>query len=274
LRAGGQVLVLDNGHKRELVIRVERTASTGDALTAARAASMALFRELFPREVLAPGQLASVSTVTLLVTALDPSQADALYQDLGDARAFAVIHEHFQRLDDAIRQGGGAIVKTQGEGVIASFNDVTVAVRTALELPVHLARSQATRSLHLRAGVHRGPTLAATLNDHLDYFGTTARQAVGTLNLARRGDLVLTQAVAADPAVADLLNERRIESEVVQADLGGQPHVIRIRLQAVEDESTPHEQASAATGTRQVEWGPGRVNSSDATVNQPVRDPG
>src|SRR5262249_14818699 len=70
LRPGRQVLVLYNGHDRELVVRVERTAPRRGALTAARAAAMALFRELFPGEVLAPGQLATVSTVTLLVTAL------------------------------------------------------------------------------------------------------------------------------------------------------------------------------------------------------------
>ena len=181
LRAGGQVLVLANGHDRELVVRVERTASRDDALTAARAASLALFRELFPGEILAPGQLATVSTVTFLVTALDPTQADALYQRLGDARAFGVIHEHFRRLGDAIRQGGGAVVKTQGEGLVASFSDVTAAVRTALELPGRLAADEATRPLRLRIGVHRGPALAATINDQLDYFGTTARQAAATL---------------------------------------------------------------------------------------------
>ena len=42
----------------------------------------------------------------------------------------------------------------------------------------------------------------------------------------------LTQAVAADPEVAALLNERRIETEVVPAELGGQTHVIRVRLHA------------------------------------------
>ncbi|HZW30138.1 MAG TPA: protein kinase, partial [Isosphaeraceae bacterium] len=230
LRAGGQVLVLNNGHDRELVIRVERTASRSDALTAARAASLALFRELFPGEILAPGQLATVSTVTLLVTALDPAQADALYQELGDARAFTVIHEHFQRLGEAIRQGGGAVVKTQGEGLLASFSDVSAAVRTALHLPGQLARGEATRSLRLRAGIHRGPALAATLNDQLDYFGTTARLAAATLQYACGGQLVMTQAVAADPEVAALLNERRIATEVVPAELGGETHVIRVRL--------------------------------------------
>ena len=201
-------------------------------MTAARAASLALFRELFPGEVLAPGQLATVSTVTFLVTAIDPIQADELYQTLGDARAFGVIHEHFQRLGDAIRQGGGAVVKTQGEGMVASFSDVTAAVRTALELPARLAGDEATRSLRLRVGVHRGPTLAATLNDQLDYFGTTARQAAGTLQYARGGEMILTQAVAADPEVAALLNEREINPEVVPAELGGQAHVIRVRLES------------------------------------------
>ena len=231
MRAGGQVMVLSNGYDRELLVRVERTASRSNALTAARAASSALFRELFPGELLAPGQLATVSTVTFLVTALDPVQADELYQSQGDARAFGVIHEHFRRLGDAIRDGGGAVVKTQGDGVLASFGDVTAAVRTALELSSRLADDETTRPLRLRIGVHRGPTLAATLNDQLDYFGATARQAAGTLQYACGGELVLTQAVASDPEVAALLNERRIETEVVPAALGGPTHVIRVRLE-------------------------------------------
>jgi class 3 adenylate cyclase len=143
-----------------------------------------------------------------------------------------VIHEHFRLLGDAVREGGGAVVKTHGEGLVASFSDVTAAVRTALTLPGVLAADEATRALRLRIGVHRGPALAATLNDQLDYFGTTARQAARALDQARAGELVLTQAVAADPEVAALLNERRVATEVVPADAGGQGHAIRVRLQA------------------------------------------
>jgi class 3 adenylate cyclase len=189
---------------------------------------------LFPDELLAPGQLVTVSTVTFLVTALDPDQADALYQSLGDARAFGVLHEHFRRLGDAIRQGGGAVVKTQGEGLVASFSEVSSAVRTALELPGRLVGDEATRPLRLRIGIHRGPALAATLNDQLDYFGTTARQAARALDQARAGELVLTRAVAADPEVAALLGERRLVTEVVPTDLGGQAHVIRARLDSAD----------------------------------------
>src|SRR5262249_49710334 len=131
-RAGGQVLVLGNDAAHELVVRVERAAARDDALTAARAATLALFRELFPGEVLSPGQLVSVATVTLLVTALGP--AGGLYERRRDARAFALLHEHFRRLDDCVRRAGGAVVKTVGEGVLAAFGEAAAAVAAALQI--------------------------------------------------------------------------------------------------------------------------------------------
>jgi eukaryotic-like serine/threonine-protein kinase len=230
LRPGAQTLALHNTDERELLVRVERTAPRKDALTAARAAALPLFRELFPGEVLAPGRLATVSSVTLLFTALDPARADALYHELGDARAFGMIHEHLQKVGDAIRAGGGAVIKTMGEGVLASFPQVTAAVETALALPGRLDRGGPSPSSGLRLGIHKGPALAATVNDQLDYFGTTARDAVAILSHAGNGELVLTQPVAADPAVAALLYDRGIETQIVPTSLGGHRHLIRVRL--------------------------------------------
>jgi len=74
-----------------------------------------LFRQLFPGEVLSPGQLAAVSTVTLMAVQLDPAQADRFYQELGESRAFNVFHELFQLLDEAVRNGRGAVIKTVGK---------------------------------------------------------------------------------------------------------------------------------------------------------------
>jgi class 3 adenylate cyclase len=116
-----------------------------------------------------------------------------------------------------------------GEGVLASFGDVTAAVRTALELPHFLERIELAPRLRPRIGIHRGAAMAATLNEHLDYFGATARQAAGILRHARDGELVLTQAVAGEPEVAALLAERRLETEVVPTLLPGHPHVVRLR---------------------------------------------
>jgi class 3 adenylate cyclase len=107
---------------------------------------------------------------------------------------------------------------------------VTAAVETALSLPGRLEQAEPSSLAGLRIGVHRGPALAATLNDQLDYFGTTARDTLSILSQAGNGELVLTQAVAADPEVAALLNERGIATEVVPTSLPGHRHLIRVRF--------------------------------------------
>lgn len=228
LRTGSQVIVLTNDHDQELLVRVERHAARQDALTAARASSSALFRELFPAEVLSPGQLISVATVTLLVTRLEGSRA--LYRDQGDARAFAMIHELFRILDDRIKQEGGAVVKTMGEGVLAVFSHTLAAVQVGLDLPAVLAKNEATRGSRLQTAIHRGPAMAATFNDHLDYFGTTVNVALDLLALLRGSDLALTHPVAADPQVASLLTSTAITGEIVTLDLPGLPLGLAHRL--------------------------------------------
>jgi serine/threonine protein kinase/class 3 adenylate cyclase len=201
LAPDGQMLGLSNDTDLPMLVRVERTTPRDDVLTAARASSLAIFRELFPSEILAPGRLVSVASVSLLVTALD-QVVESLYESLGDARAFSALHEHFRRIDEVVRKEGGALVKAVGEGVLATFPDPAAAVAAGLAIPAALAEGEATRGLSLRAVAHHGPAMAATLNDHLDYFGTTVHQAVKLLGLAPPGSFVLTRAVAADPVVA------------------------------------------------------------------------
>ena len=219
LRASAQSLALANSHDRELLVRVERVVAREDALTAARASSLALFRELFPGEVLSPGQLIGLDTVTLLVTA--PDHPGDLYADLGDARAFAIVLEQFRLIDSAVRRGGGALVKTVHEGTVSAFSDPVAAVRTALELPALMAGGDQTKQLALRVGIHRGPAMVATLNDHLDYFGTTVSVASALPKLASGGDLILTRPVASDPSVAAFLAERGLILSVIEADVEG-----------------------------------------------------
>ena len=219
LRAGGQVIALANEHDREVLVRVERLAPREDALTAARASSLALFRELFPGEVLSPGQLISLDTVTLVVTELDHS--GDLYSELGDARAFAIVLEQFRLIDERVRREGGALIKTVHEGTVSAFADPAAALRAALEMPAALALGEKTRDLALRIGIHRGPAMVATLNDHLDYFGTTVSLAARLPALAKGGQIVLTRPVASDPRVAVLLDERKLVPVVAEVVLEG-----------------------------------------------------
>jgi serine/threonine protein kinase/class 3 adenylate cyclase len=219
LSTGGQLFALTNDGDQELLVRLERAAQRADALTAARASSLALFRELFPGEALSPGQLISVTTLTFLVT--DLVAATQLYRDLGDARAFILIHEYFRLTQESVVNEGGALVKTVGEGMLAVFSDPAAAVRVAAGLPALLANNETTRPLGVRVAAHRGAALAATLNDHLDYFGATLNQARQLPALAASGEMVLSQVVAADPGVAALLQAKGLTGTVAEGGATG-----------------------------------------------------
>jgi class 3 adenylate cyclase len=57
--------------------------------------------------------------------------------------------------------------------------------------------------LRLKAGVHTGPCVAVTLNDRLDYFGTTVNIAARLEGLTTAGtSVVASAAVINDPEVA------------------------------------------------------------------------
>jgi class 3 adenylate cyclase len=54
-------------------------------------------------------------------------------------------------------------------------------------------------------GIHAGPSVVVTLNDRLDYFGSTVNMAARLQGQSAGDDIVLSHAVAADPAVQEML---------------------------------------------------------------------
>ena len=63
----------------------------------------------------------------------------------------------------------------------------------------------ADHELVLKLGVHVGPSVVVNLNDRLDYFGSTVNMAARLQGQSQGGDIVLSRAVADDPAVSPLL---------------------------------------------------------------------
>ncbi len=242
---GAQVLCLENSHEEELVARIERMVPRDDALTAARASRLPLFRELFPEEVLAPGQLASVRNLTFLVTNLEG--AESLYDRWGDARAFAWIHGQLIAQDQQIREFGGVVVKTIGEGILATFDDPAAALEAAITLlsqpqdapGAELANLRNDDSMSkpleepqkivlVRAAIHKGAAMVATLNDQLDYFGAAVNLVLNMPRFIEGGELALSAPVAADPRVAAFFPHLGIEPKILPVSFpGGFIHSIR-----------------------------------------------
>jgi class 3 adenylate cyclase len=193
-------LELKNRTNSEQLLLVERVAWTDQATTAAEVIVLQAFRDLFSREVLRAGERIAVGQVTLVFTDLRGSTR--LYREVGDAPAFGHVLNHFDVIRKAVAEEGGGIVKTIGDAVMAAFHHPAAALRAALRAQSRLADSgQSAPPLPLRVGIHVGPCIAVTLNDRLDYFGSTVNLAARLEGLSAAHDIIVSDAVATAPDV-------------------------------------------------------------------------
>ena len=196
---------LRNASSQSLTVIIEERRWARDALTADRVTALQAFRDLFSEQVLRPGDEVAVARVTLLFT--DLRRSTDLYGSIGDAAAYHLVRDHFAYLGAIVRRHDGALVKTIGDAIMAAFTRPGDALAAALDIQRELAafNKKEARPLAIKVGLHEGPCIAVTLNGRLDYFGTTVNMAARLQGQSQGGDIVLSEAVAEDPAVAALL---------------------------------------------------------------------
>jgi class 3 adenylate cyclase len=68
--------------------------------------------------------------------------------------------------------------------------------------------------LTLKAGIHAGPCIAVTLNERLDYFGSTVNLAARVQRFSEGGDVVISDATRADHEVAEFLEKQKANLRV------------------------------------------------------------
>lgn len=215
-------LRLENATQSRQVIILERLAWSDQAATAADVTVLQRFRDLFAREVLRPGEQISVGSLTIVFT--DLRDSTRLYQEIGDATAFGTVLSHFDVLRETIAAEDGALVKTIGDAVMAVFRRPASALRAILHAQRLLASPRGTlRPLRLKAGIHAGPCIAITLNERLDYFGSTVNIAARLGGLSSGQEAIISSAVRNDPEVAELLGmaESPYTAEPMEATLKG-----------------------------------------------------
>ena len=94
----------------------------------------------------------------------------------------------------AVEGHRGVVVKTTGDGMLATFGDPVDAIAATLALLRALADAEATGgvALSVRCGLHAG---VVERRDH-DLFGTPANRAARIMGAAHGGQALLSQAVA------------------------------------------------------------------------------
>jgi class 3 adenylate cyclase len=104
-----------------------------------------------------------------------------------------------------VSEHGGAIVKTMGDAVMATFPSEVDAIRSAIAMTQRCRDHHGALGLGAKLGVYAGACLAVRANERLDFFGTTVNIAARLQAQAEGGQLVITAEQAQQPEVAALI---------------------------------------------------------------------
>ncbi|NOJ38848.1 adenylate/guanylate cyclase domain-containing protein [Bradyrhizobium australiense] len=200
-------------------------------LTAKRLLTNQTFRDIYRTETLAVGQRLKILSLTFLFSDLKGSTE--LYERVGDLVAFDLVDEHFRLLQEIIVSERGAVVKTIGDAVMATFETPDRAIAAAIRMREAMSDLGAQRqhqSLRLKIGIHEGSCLAVTLNSQQDYFGQTVNVASRVQSLAASRSIVVTKSVV-----------EHAQTQVLLECNGLKPALRRVALSGIEDEMSVYE---------------------------------
>ncbi len=191
-------------------------------LTANRLLSNQTFRDLYRSGTFDPEQRFKITSFTILFTDLRGSTA--LYDRVGDLAAFDLVRSHFGELLAAVVAEGGAVVKTIGDAVMATFPTPDRALRAAMRMREAMRRineERGSEDLALNIGLHEGPCLAVMLDDRQDYFGLSVNIASRVQELADPTAILATKPVVDAAEAAGLVGAAGYKTSSRQLSLRG-----------------------------------------------------
>jgi class 3 adenylate cyclase len=191
-------------------------------LTAKRILTNQTFRDVYKADNLNIDQRLKITSLTFLFTDLKGSTA--LYERVGDLAAFDLVRAHFHALLEIISSEKGAVVKTIGDAVMATFVRPEHALAAGLRMRAAMTALNAkrgTEDLIVKIGIHEGPCLAVMLNERQDYFGQTVNIAARVQSLSTSQEIHITGPVIESPAVAAILEREAIRPIQKEAALRG-----------------------------------------------------
>jgi class 3 adenylate cyclase len=191
-------------------------------VTAKRMLTNQTFRDVYKADNLSIDQRLKITSLTFLFTDLKGSTA--LYERVGDLAAFDLVRAHFHALLEIISSEKGAVVKTIGDAVMATFVRPEHALAAGLRMRAAMERlntERGTKDLVVKIGIHEGPCLAVMLNERQDYFGQTVNIAARVQGLSTSQSIHITGPVIDAPAVAAMLDREAIAPVQKHAALRG-----------------------------------------------------
>ena len=138
----------------------------------------------------------TATTRNLAVLFADISGSTKLYETLGNADAQATIERCLAVVKSVCSDGGGRVVKTIGDEVLATFPTSDAAAQAAIEIQLKVSAQRTSRGtpVALHIGFHAGPTI----EDAGDVFGDAVNVAARMTSVATGGQIFTTAQTVAE----------------------------------------------------------------------------
>ena len=191
-------------------------------LTGKRLLTNQTFRDIYRTDTMDVDQRLKITSLTFLFTDLKGSTQ--LYERVGDLAAYDLVRHHFRVLNEIVASEAGAVVKTIGDAVMATFQTPDHGLSAALRMRDAMQKINTERGsedLLLKIGIHEGPCLAVTLNDRQDYFGQTVNMAARVQSLASSRAIFATSSIVEDAQSSKLLASSGLHPVQQRASLRG-----------------------------------------------------
>ena len=132
---------------------------------------------------------------TLVVMFSDIQGSTVYFEKHGDAAGLLMVHQCNDTIRRLVEKHGGSVVKTIGDGSMATFPEPRGAVEAAMEIQTALAEAGAARAeaerIALRIGMHYGTGIVRTN----DVFGDVVNMASRVESVAKPGQIVVSEEI-------------------------------------------------------------------------------
>ncbi|CAN5589832.1 hypothetical protein BH11MYX1_BH11MYX1_42820 [soil metagenome] len=210
---------------------IQRATWSDDALRPGMLLASQEFRDLFSEDYIGADVKLAVGERTLLFTAVVGSTA--FYALRGDPGAFIEIKKHFDEVFKIVSDNRGAVVKTIGDAVMATFRSPVDAVRSARLIHDAFHPDRADTPIRLRISLNTGPCIAVRLNSNADYFGGTVNIAAKLQALVEGHQIAIAESTYRAANVAEYLAEQNAELESVEYTSKALPAPVAVRRWSV-----------------------------------------
>ncbi|MGN6106910.1 MAG: DUF5939 domain-containing protein [Kofleriaceae bacterium] len=229
--ASSASLELHNEGSEPELFTVEEARWSDHALRAGQLLGFQEFRDLFSEEYIGADVRLGVGEQTLLFT--DVVGSTAFYATRGDPAAFVEIKRHFDEVFAIVGRNRGAVVKTIGDAVMATFGDPVDSVRAAHQIHDAFHPARTDTPIRLRISLNTGPCIAVRLNANADFFGSTVNVAAKLQALAEGYQIAMSEATYDAPGVAQYLAEQAAELEALEYTSKALPRPVGVRRWSV-----------------------------------------